>query len=122
MSEPFYGIKPGSVRQDNTGLSNHEVILDSRTMNCPHCDKALELVGRKEAAERLGVSVDVLDSWRNPKAHQLPVEPPFPGPAVKISGYSPLWVWETIKEWREERVRQLYEKLEQLSADEPPRT
>lgn len=51
----------------------------------------LDLVGRREIAERAGISVVTLDAWR--RRH-----PDFPKPEWHISG-TPVWRWSVVAAW-----------------------
>jgi predicted DNA-binding transcriptional regulator AlpA len=63
---------------------------------CPHCGESLELVGVGEVADRLGVSVNTVYSWR---AGRRRPSVPFPAPALQASGYAPVWFWAEVEEW-----------------------
>lgn len=52
-----------------------------------------DLVGRTEIAERLGVSIKTVDSWRS-----RPPVVPMPDEALTISG-TPVWLWSEIERW-----------------------
>jgi predicted GIY-YIG superfamily endonuclease len=54
----------------------------------------VDVVGPKEMAERLGVQHETVHKWRYRQV--------LPEPALILSG-TPMWEWETIKEWWENR-------------------
>lgn len=51
----------------------------------------IDLVGRREIAQRAGTTPALVDSWR--RRH-----PGFPAPAWTVSG-TPVWEWATIAAW-----------------------
>lgn len=68
---------------------------------CPNCDT--ELVGRAEIADRLGVNINTVDSWRGPEPKR-PTTPPFPTEAFRLGSSNtkyavPVWDWPTIEAW-----------------------
>lgn len=50
-----------------------------------------DLVGRQEIAERIGVTVAGIDTWRRRY-------PTFPEPLLVLSG-TPIWRWSTVAAW-----------------------
>jgi len=55
-----------------------------------------DLVGSREIAGRLGVSIRTVQTWR--MRHVMPE------PEYVVSGV-PVWNWETIRQWSEHRGR-----------------
>jgi len=51
----------------------------------------MDLVGRREIAERAGTTPALVDAWR--RRH-----PDFPAPKWTVSG-TPVWCWETVAAW-----------------------
>lgn len=54
----------------------------------------LDLVGSREIAQRLGVSIRTVQTWRMRKV--------MPQPEWIVSGF-PVWRWEKIHKWAEKR-------------------
>lgn len=63
-----------------------------------------EPVGIPEIADRLGVSVNTVHSWR--QRSRKGGAPGFPEPDGAVSnGECPYWWWETVEAWAEETGR-----------------
>ena len=91
----------GALPPRERGSSNMTKASEAR---CPTC--GTEFVGRLEVAERLGVSINTVDSWRTPKPGRRPIDPPFPTEAFRISpggNYAgvPIWDWGSVEDWAE---------------------
>jgi hypothetical protein len=75
-----------------------------------------DLVGRLEIAERAGVKLATVDTWRRRYGTTPPsgsagsppgrarLEDPFPEPIGTISG-TPVWLWQEIERWLEAKPR-----------------
>jgi hypothetical protein len=50
-----------------------------------------DLVGRQEIAERLGITVAAIDTWRRRY-------PSFPDPLIVLSS-TPIWRWSIVAAW-----------------------
>ena len=51
----------------------------------------IDLVGRREIAERAGTTTSLVDAWRRRHAD-------FPRPEWTMSG-APIWRWQTVAVW-----------------------
>lgn len=71
--------------------------LGSRSPRRTDEGSSLDLVGPAEIAERLGVKRATVDHWRWLKI--------LPEPDKTISG-NPVWFWETIRDWNDDRSRE----------------
>lgn len=60
-------------------------------------------VGLVEIADRLGVTLNTVHSWRT-RARSMTRRTGMPDPKIVCSG-TPLWSWPTIRKWAEETGR-----------------
>lgn len=67
----------------------------------PMTVRIVDPVGPQEIAERLGVSIETVHSWRKrARRGTYPNAEPIPNETITVSGI-PLWGWKAIRTWAE---------------------
>lgn len=60
-----------------------------------------DIVGIGDIADRLGVQKGTIDTIRKRDKNPHRETTRFPDPAGHLSGYTPWWDWDTVREWAE---------------------